>query len=136
MIFVVVVFFSPSKKLKFSKKCNDLLTVRVKDDDSIQSENYFKDSKQRVIVVYKSKKNHPPSNYNTKVEIVAQPEAQNKDINSLTQNFTFFFSTCSTFVFRNKMLSWFLLSFGLISANLPYINTVIVDNQNDGKHEQ
>lgn len=34
------------------------------------------------------------------------------------------------------MLSLILLSFGLISANLPYINTVIVDNQNGGKHEQ
>lgn len=31
------------------------------------------------------------------------------------------------------MLSLILLSIGLISANLPYINTVTVDNQNDGK---
>lgn len=31
------------------------------------------------------------------------------------------------------MLKLILFSFGLMSANLPYINTVIVENQNDGK---
>lgn len=36
----------------------------------------------------------------------------------------------------NKMLSVILLSIGLISANLPYINTVnAVDNQKDGKYK-
>lgn len=34
----------------------------------------------------------------------------------------------------NKMLSLILLSIVLISANLPYINTVIIDTSNDGKH--
>lgn len=33
------------------------------------------------------------------------------------------------------MLSLILLSIGLLSANLPYINTVTVDNQNDGKNK-
>lgn len=32
------------------------------------------------------------------------------------------------------MLSLILLSIGSIIANLPYINTVTVDNQNDGKY--
>lgn len=35
---------------------------------------------------------------------------------------------------EEKMLSLILLSIGLIIANLPYINTVTVDNQNDGKY--
>lgn len=34
------------------------------------------------------------------------------------------------------MLSVILLSIGLISANLPYINTVnVIDNQKDGKYK-
>lgn len=32
------------------------------------------------------------------------------------------------------MLRLILLSIGLISVNLPYINTVTVDNQNDGEY--